>query len=102
MKSGFNGDFDMNYDVLNRDFPIFLKNIGKENQVQYAESIIICDSDKCTQYRDIWENNGIPFEHGVMIYLITKMKPYCNEARRTISASEFVIKYYEQFKKFIP
>ena len=92
----------MNYDKLNRDFPIFLKNIGKENQVQYAESIIICDSDKCTQYKEVWERHGIPFEHGVMVYLITKMKPYSDEARKTISASNFVIKYYEHFKKFMP
>lgn len=92
----------MNYDILNRDFPIFLKNIGKENQVQYAESIIICDSDKCTQYREIWERNGIPYEQGVMIYLITKMKPYSDEARKTISASDFVIKYYGKFKEFMP
>ena len=92
----------MDYEKLNKDFQIFLKNIGKENQVSYAESIIICDSDKCMQYREIWEKHGIPFDHGVMIYLITKMKPYCEEARKTISASDFVIKYYEQFKVFIP
>lgn len=92
----------MNYDILNREFPIFLKNIGKENQVQYAESIIACDSDKCTQYRYIWEKHGIPYEQGVMIYLITKMTPYSDEARKTISASDFVIKYYEHFKKYMP
>lgn len=90
------------YDTLNRNFPIFLKNIGKEDQVQYAESIIICDSDKCACYREIWKTHGIPYEHGVMIYLITKMKPYSDEARNTISASDFVIKYYEHFKKFMP
>lgn len=92
----------MNYDKLRNDFPIFLKNIGKEDQIPYAESIIICDSDKCMQYSKIWQENNIPFEHGVMIYLITKMRPYCKEARKTISASDFVIKYYEDFKKFIP
>ena len=87
---------------LKNDFSLFLKNIGKESQVPYAESIITCDADKCTQYSDIWERNGIPYEHGIMIYLITKMKPYCDEARVTISASDFVIKHYDEFKKFIP
>lgn len=87
---------------LKNDFSLFLRNIGKENQVPYAESIIICDADKCTQYSEVWERNGIPYEHGVMIYLITKMKPYCDEARVTISASDFVIKHYDEFKKFIP
>lgn len=92
----------MDYNLLERDFPIFLKNIGKENQVQFSNSIISCDADKCIQYRDIWEMNDIPFEHGVMIYLITKMSPYNEEARNTISASDFVIKYYKKFKQFIP
>ena len=92
----------MDYKKLERDFSIFLRNIGKENQVQYTESIIICDADKCTQYSEIWKRNGIPFEHGVMIYLITKMKPYSDEARKTISASDFVIQYYEKFKEFMP
>lgn len=87
---------------LEKNFPIFLKNIGKENQIPYAESIISCDADKCTQYCRIWENNGIPFEHGIMIYLITKMRPYSDEARKTISACDFVIKYYEKFKEFMP
>ncbi len=87
---------------LERKFPIFLKNIGKEDQIKYAESIIICDSDKCDQYRAIWEKHNISFVDGVMIYLITKMKPYCKEARVTISPSEFVIKYYETFRKLLP
>lgn len=92
----------MFYEKLNKDFPVFLKNIGKEKQIPYAEAIIACDADKCEQYRKTWENHGIPFEHGVMIYLITKMKPYCDEARKTISVSDFVIKHYEEFKVYIP
>lgn len=84
------------------DFSIFLKNIGKEEQIPYAESIIICDADKCTQYQKIWEENNIPYEHGVMIYLITKMQPYNKEARKIISACDFVIKHYKKFKKYIP
>lgn len=86
---------------LFEDFPKFLKNIGKEDQVKYSESIIMCDSDKCDSYRYIWEKNGIPFNHGVMIYLITKMNPYCKETRVSISALDFVIEHYEEFKPFL-
>lgn len=86
------------YNELREKFPVFLKNIGKEDQVKYADSIIICDSDKCDQYKQLWKSKNIPFIHGVMIYLITKMRPYCDEARNTISAADFVIKYYEEFK----
>lgn len=87
---------------LERKFSVFLKNIGKEDQIKYAEFIIICDSDKCNQYHVVWEKSNIPFVDGVMIYLITKMKPYCEEARVTISQSDFVIKYFEIFKGFLP
>ena len=87
---------------LKNNFQIFLKNIGQEKQVPYAESIIACDADKCESYRVKWELNNIPYKHGVMIYLITKMKPYSSEARETISAEDFVIKYYEHFKNFLP
>ena len=90
------------YDELFIQFPVFLKNIGKEEQIKYSESIIICDADKCCSYRVIWERNNIPYLNGVMIYLITKMRPYCDEARVTISASDFVIKHYEEFKEFFP
>lgn len=90
------------YDELFKKFPVFLKNIGREDQVKYAESIIICDSDKCDQYRYVWEKNNIPYIHGVMIYLITKMQPYCTEARISLSASDFVIKHYNDFKDLMP
>lgn len=83
-------------------FSQFLRGIGKECHVPYAESIIIADADKCEGYRLIWEKNGIPYEHGVMIYLVTKMAPYNKEARVTISPCDFVIKYYEQFRGVLP
>lgn len=83
-------------------FKKFLTNIGQEKQVPYSESIIVCDSDKCEQYRESWRNNDIPFEDGVMLYLITKMRPYNQEARVTISPCDFVIKYYPELKKYIP
>lgn len=84
-----------------KKFQSFLKNIGKKNQVPYAKTIIICDADKCTSYKNIWDKNGIPYEHGVMIYLITKMQPYCNEVRVTISPCDFVIKHYNEFKPYL-
>ena len=95
------GDTIMNDEIFEK-FPIFLKNIGREDQIKYAESIIICDSDKCDQYRYIWEKNNIPYMHGMMIYLITKMQPYCKEARVSLSASDFVIKHYNDFKDLMP
>lgn len=90
------------YKELERKFPIFLNNIGKSNQIPYASSIISCDADKCEQYRKTWENAGIPYIKGVMIYLISKMNPYNKEARVTISASDFVLKHFSEFDNLIP
>ena len=52
---------------LKNDFSLFLRNVGKEDQVPYAQSIIICDADKCTQYSEVWKRKGIPYEHGVYL-----------------------------------
>lgn len=90
------------FSELESKFPIFLRNIGKPEQVQYSSSIIICDADKAEQYRNEWEKAGIPYINGVMIYLISKMQPYNREARVTISAKDFVIKHYREFEKMIP
>lgn len=87
---------------LERKFPIFLENIGKPEQVKYSSSIITCDADKCEQYRNEWEKAGIPYINGIMIYLISKMRPYNREARVTISAKDFVIKHYKEFEEMIP
>lgn len=53
------------YNELREKFPVFLKNIGKEDQVKYADSIIICDSDKCDQYKQLWKSKNIPFIHNI-------------------------------------
>lgn len=90
------------YEELSKKFPVFLKNIGKEKELEYADSIITCDADKCEQYRYAWENAGIPFVEGTMIYLIEKMDPYCREARISVPAVDFVIKNYEKFKQYMP
>lgn len=88
-------------DTFNRDFSIFLKNIGRADQIKYIDSMLACDGDKCTQYRSLWESRGIPYEHGVMIYLITKLEPYCEEVRVVISPCDYVIAHYGDFKKLI-
>lgn len=79
----------------------FLIRIGRPDLVKYAESIIVADSDKCEQYRKMWESAGVPYEHGVMIYLISKNRPYCLVAREKVLIGQWVIDSYPEFRRYI-
>lgn len=80
-------------------FRDFLIKLGRSDLADYATSIITADSDKCEQYRKMWENAGVPYEHGVMIYLISKSNPYCLEARRKVPVGQWVVDNYPKFKE---
>lgn len=84
---------------LNMKFPLFLNKIGLIKEVEYADSIISCDADKCSQYYKTWEENGISKTRGTMLYLITKSRPYCYEAREGIPVHQWVINNYHHFKQ---
>lgn len=60
------------YKWLEINLPIFFKNIGLGNYVKHCNSIISADGDKCYNYEYKWKQEGIPFVHGVALYLITK------------------------------
>lgn len=70
----------------------------------YVSSFLSCDGDKCYQYKERWENAGIPFVHGVLIYLITKSSPYVNEVRNTpngwVDVCDWIIDNYTNNHKF--
>lgn len=89
---------------LEKNFPIFLSNIGKDPK--YANSIIIADADKCDSYRQMWEDHGIPFNYGVCLYLITKMSPFDKECRETsagfVHPCKWIIENYDKFKYALP
>lgn len=79
-----------------RKFEKFLKRIGAEQWIEYAESMIVCDADKFEQYRTLCVDNNIPYEEGLMIYLISKIKPYSNIARVKMDITEFIIEYHKK------
>lgn len=94
------------YDWLEDNFSTFLKNIGLEKYIDYSDSLIVADGDKAYGYESIWEKKGIPFAHGVAIYLISKLPPYNNEVRITefgwVDPSKWVIINYNRFKDYLP
>jgi len=68
--------------------------------------MITAHGDKCYGYRAEWDAAGIPFEHGVAIYLLTYCSPYSKESRETeegwVDPWRWVIANYERFKPHLP
>lgn len=80
----------------------------KLNIPNYKMSLgIISHGDKCYQYMEMWRNHNIPFQHGVLIYLLSYVEPYSRECRelpdgKWISPGCWVRDNYNRFKPYIP
>lgn len=61
------------YDWLDENLPAFFSNLGIDLNKRCA-GIITAHGDKCYGYKDYWERNGVPFYHGVAIYLLSYLK----------------------------
>lgn len=94
------------YEWLDVNFQVALKNLNLNEYVPYSQSIITSDADKCQGYETIWGKKGIPFEHGSILYLISKLSPYDKEVRDTsngwVAPDRWVIDNYERFKVHLP
>jgi hypothetical protein len=60
----------------------FTKPIGLKNCKNVAE-MLSCDGDKVRQYKDRWENAGVPFMIGAMIFLLCKEYEFAHMVRST-------------------
>lgn len=76
--------FKSHYDYLDSNFKKFVSMLPVSNfWKEVCESMIVADGDKCYGYRREWEKCGVPFNHGVCVYLISKMTPYQSTVRNT-------------------
>lgn len=91
------------YDWLNEHFEEFLEALGGDWRT--CGGIISAHGDKCYSYRDIWYAAGIPFSHGVAIYLLSYIAPWYKEVRDTdngwVDPFQWVIDSYPKFKKYL-
>lgn len=92
------------YDWLNQNFELFCKSAGVDDDEH--RGLIGAHGDKCYGYRHAWEDAGIPFEHGVAIFLLTYVNPYGKEVRETengwVNVMQWVLDNYSRFKPFLP
>lgn len=92
------------YRWLEKHLPQFFEDIGlswKNNQ-----GIISAHGDKGYTYRDLWEKNNIPFNHGIAIYLLSYCDPFWFYCRRThkkewLPVEQWVIDNYCEFKEYL-
>lgn len=94
------------YEWLDENFSKFLENLGHEEQWETCPGIITAHGDKCYGYRRNWENAGIPFAHGVAIYLLSYLRPWDIETMETehgwVDVCKWVVNNYERFKPYLP
>ena len=67
------------YQWLENNFLTFAQSLG----VQGFEGDITAHGDKCYSYKETWKKAGIPFAHGVAIYLLSFYQPYSKQVRQT-------------------
>ena len=87
------------YEWLDKYLPEIFKllNINWD----WNAGIIGAHGDKCYSYKSAWEENGIPFEHGVAIYLLTYCRPFAKEVRdvggKWVDVNCWVMDNYQKF-----
>jgi hypothetical protein len=92
------------YIWLEKNLSNFMKSL-EIHPLRYS-GLITAHGDKCEGYKSAWEKAGIPFEHGVALYLLSHIKPYSGEVRQTstgwVDIKQWVIDNYPRFKDCLP
>jgi len=70
------------YNWLNKWFQTILENIEVPDPVFWM-GLITAYGDKCYSYKSEWNKHGIPFPHGVALYLLTHIPPWEEQVRQT-------------------
>jgi hypothetical protein len=96
---------ESHYDYLRRMWAPFIKEIGAYNEWNCNEGMISAHGDKGYGYNYIWEETGIPFNHGMLLFLLSYARPYADEVRNTsdgfVNVGEWVVSKYPEFKEVI-
>jgi hypothetical protein len=93
------------YPYLESHLFTFMEKVGVLH-VDSCRGLISAAGDKCRQYQYQWEKNGIPFQHGAAIYMLTYCAPFSDEVRETgngfVAPAKWVIDNYPKFKPHLP
>jgi hypothetical protein len=97
------------YKWLDEHLGTFFSNLEIPTHLYSVQGAISCDGDKVEQYKDAWEDAGVPYVHGAAMYLLLKIPPYSNQVRngsatggKFVSPRDWVIDNYVHFKHLLP
>jgi hypothetical protein len=71
------------YKWLEKHFPDFIEKLLGGDAALHCKGLIGAHGDKCYSYKERFQNHGIPFPHGVTMYLLCRLSPYSSEVRDT-------------------
>ncbi len=98
--------YQNHYTWLDSHFDQFLDNMKHPRHGESFNGMIVAHGDKCYGYKPDWAQVGIPFEHGVAMYLLTYLHPWSSEVRETkdrwVDPWVWVIENYSGFSAYLP
>lgn len=83
MGSSIVNNEESHFAFLDRHFDTILTRMCKEEYVT-RHGNFVSSGDKYRQYRDVWEDAGIPYFHGAAMYHILELI-FPDEARHTVN-----------------
>jgi len=100
-----NKEFYKNHYVyLEKNIENFFEKIDLSREK--AIGLITAHGDKAYFYRKYWEDNGLHFYHGAIIFLLTYCRPYSEEVRETnhgwVDPFEWVLRNKNRFLPHLP
>jgi len=84
------------YDWLEENLPKFFEKVGIDWTV--CSGIVSAHGDKGRSYKSLWDKNGISFEHGMAVFLLTYIAPYDSEPNANYNAGQWVVDNFYRFK----
>lgn len=93
---------DSHYDWLFKHLPAITAKLDCRDLV----GAIVAEGDKCYSWQEDWKAAGIPFPHGVAMYILSKWKPWSTEVRETahgwVPVYNWIVENYPRFKEHFP
>lgn len=91
--------YSSHYDYLDFHFSKFCKDVGIVDN--WVTSLISAHGDKGYCYKRDWEKSGIHFYHGMMLYILFRLEPFCDETEQH-NVKSWVIDNYSRFVNLLP
>jgi hypothetical protein len=97
----------IDYAWLEDAMPKILFNLGKPPEVWlYASNSARLYAHICHDFRFPWENNDIPFNHGIALFLLSFFEPWLSNSHDAETGEYdpqmWVLANYNRFKEYFP